>query len=81
MRKRQKLADAQALSVRLGRIEELLMARRLNLDNAYEIDAIVADVQALEKGKFIIAPQLLHRVKALASVARQLRAFAAKEVQ
>jgi len=78
MRKRQKLDDAMALATQLSLIESKLYGRQLTLEDANEIDTITARVHALEKSKIIVAPQLLHRVKALAAVARRLRTIQAQ---
>lgn len=79
MRKRQKLADALVLSEQLALIEAKLYERRLTPEDAAAIDKITTRVQGLEKGKIIVSPQLLQRTKALANVARQLRAIQAQE--
>ncbi len=73
MRKRQSMADAIALSTQISLIEAKLSNRSLTLADADEIDTIAASVRALEAGKIIVAPTILHRVRALASVARRLR--------
>lgn len=81
MRKRQKLADAMGLSSELTQIEVKLHGRQLTLEDAAVIDAIAARVHALERGKIIIEPSLLHRVRALTGVARRLREIQAQRTQ
>jgi ABC-type branched-subunit amino acid transport system ATPase component len=79
VRKRQSLADAQALSLQILMIDAAILERRLTPATVDEIFEIVARMRALEKAKIIVVPLLLQRVKAIDAAARRFRTFQAQE--
>lgn len=78
MRKRQSLADAQALSLKLLLIEAAIQEKRLTYDDIDEINTLVSRMSELKEGKIIVAPLLLRRVRALAVVAHRFRELRAE---